>query len=31
VVNTRYVSTQKKSEQAEIILREIVDSVRVPL
>jgi MoxR-like ATPase len=31
VVNTRYVSTQKKSEQAEIILREIMDSVRVPL
>jgi MoxR-like ATPase len=31
VVNTRYVSTQKKSEQAEIILREIVESVRVPL
>ena len=31
VVNTRYVSTQKKSEQAEMILREIVDSVRVPL
>jgi len=31
VVNTRYTSTQKKSEQAEIILRELVDSVRVPL
>jgi MoxR-like ATPase len=31
VVNTRYVSTQKKSEQAEIILREIMDTVRVPL
>jgi MoxR-like ATPase len=31
VVNSRYVSTQKKSEQAEAILREIVDSTRVPL
>ena len=31
VVNTRYISTQKKSEQAEIILREILESVRVPL
>src|ERR1017187_3692189 len=31
VVNTRFVSTQKKSEQAEIILRELMDSVRVPL
>jgi hypothetical protein len=31
VVNTRYVSTQKKSEQAETLLREIVESTRVPL
>jgi MoxR-like ATPase len=31
VVNTRSVSTQKKSEQAETILRELVESVRVPL
>jgi MoxR-like ATPase len=31
VVNSRYVSTQKKSEQAEAILRDIVDSTRVPL
>jgi MoxR-like ATPase len=31
VVNTRYVSTQKKSEQAEAILGEILDSVPVPL
>lgn len=31
VVNTRSVSTQKKSEQAEIILRELVETVRVPL
>lgn len=31
VVNTRYVSTQKKSEQAEAILREILDSTPVPL
>ncbi len=31
VVSSRYVSTQKKSEQAEAILREIVDSTRVPL
>ena len=31
VVSSRYVSTQKKSEQAESILREIVDSTRVPL
>ncbi len=31
VVNTRTASTQKKSEQAEIILRELVESVRVPL
>jgi MoxR-like ATPase len=31
VVSSRYVSTQKKSEQAEAILREIVDTTRVPL
>ncbi len=31
VVNTRSLSTQKKSEQAESILRELVESVRVPL
>lgn len=31
VVNTRYLSTQKKSEQAEAILRDILDSVPVPL
>ena len=31
LVNTRYVSTQKKSEQAEAILSEVVDSTRVPL
>jgi len=31
VVNSRYVSTQKKSDQAEAILREIVESTRVPL
>ena len=31
VVSSRYVSTQKKSEQAEAILREIVESTRVPL
>ncbi len=31
VVSSRYVSTQKKSEQAENILREIIDSTRVPL
>jgi MoxR-like ATPase len=31
VVNTRYVSTQKKSEQAEAILRDLVESTRVPL
>jgi MoxR-like ATPase len=31
VVSSRYVSTQKKSEQAEAILREILDSTRVPL
>ncbi|MGD1212214.1 MAG: MoxR family ATPase [Candidatus Acidiferrales bacterium] len=31
VVSSRYVSTQKKSEQAEAILREILDTARVPL
>ena len=31
VVSSRYVSTQKKSEQAEDILREILDTTRVPL
>jgi MoxR-like ATPase len=31
VVSSRYVSTQKKSEQAEAILREIVDTTRVPV
>jgi MoxR-like ATPase len=31
VVNTRYVSTQKKTDQAEAILNEIVDSTAVPL
>ena len=31
VVNTRYASTQRKSEQAEAILREIVETSRVPL
>jgi MoxR-like ATPase len=31
VVNSRYVSTQKRSEQAEGILREIIDSTRVPV
>jgi MoxR-like ATPase len=31
VVSSRYVSTQKKSEQSESILREILDSTRVPL
>jgi MoxR-like ATPase len=30
-VNTRYAATQKKSAQAEGILKEIVDSTRVPL
>jgi MoxR-like ATPase len=30
-VNTRYSSTQRKSAQAEAILREIVESTRVPL
>jgi MoxR-like ATPase len=31
VVNTRYASTQRKSEQAETILHEIIESTRVPL
>ncbi|HET9400752.1 MAG TPA: MoxR family ATPase [Candidatus Acidoferrales bacterium] len=31
VVNTRYLSTQKKSEQAAELLREILDSVPVPM
>jgi MoxR-like ATPase len=31
VVSSRYVSTQKKSEQAEGILREILETTRVPL
>jgi MoxR-like ATPase len=31
VVSSRYVSTQKKSEQAEAILREILDTTHVPL
>ncbi len=31
VVNTRYASTRKKSEQAEAILSEIVESAGVPL
>ncbi|MGC2420607.1 MAG: AAA family ATPase [Candidatus Acidiferrales bacterium] len=31
VVSSRYVSIQKKSEQAEAILRDILDTVRVPL
>jgi MoxR-like ATPase len=31
VVNTKYLSTQKKSEQAESILRDLVETVRVPL
>jgi MoxR-like ATPase len=31
VVSTRYASTLKRSEQAEAILREIVDTVPVPL
>jgi MoxR-like ATPase len=31
VVNSRYVSTQKKSEQADAILTELLDSTRVPL
>jgi MoxR-like ATPase len=31
VVSSRYVSTQKKSAQAEAILSEIVETIRVPL
>ena len=31
VVNTRYASTRKKSEQAAAILSEIVESTPVPL
>jgi MoxR-like ATPase len=31
VLNSRYVSTQRKSEQTELILQEILDSTRVPL
>jgi MoxR-like ATPase len=31
VVNTRYATTQKKMAQVEAILREIVESTRVPL
>jgi MoxR-like ATPase len=31
VVSSRYVSTQKKSEQSEAILREILETTRVPL
>ncbi len=31
VVNTRYVSTQKRAEQAEAILSELIESTRVPL
>ena len=31
VVSSRYVSTQKKSEQAEAILRDILETTRVPL
>jgi MoxR-like ATPase len=31
VVSSRYISTQKKSDQAETILREILDTTRVPL
>jgi MoxR-like ATPase len=31
VVNTRYATTQKKAAQVESILREIVDTTRVPL
>jgi hypothetical protein len=30
-VNTRFASTQKKGAQVEAILREIVESTRVPL
>jgi len=31
VASSRYASLQKKTETTEIALREIVDSVRVPL
>jgi MoxR-like ATPase len=31
VVSSRYVSTQKKSEQAEAILRDILETTRVPV
>jgi MoxR-like ATPase len=31
VLNSRYISTQRKSEQTEAILQEILDSTRVPL
>jgi MoxR-like ATPase len=31
VVSSRYVSTQKKSEQSEAILSEILETTRVPL
>jgi hypothetical protein len=31
VVNGRYSSTKKRSEQAEEILREIMESVAVPI
>ncbi|HXN64400.1 MAG TPA: MoxR family ATPase [Candidatus Acidoferrales bacterium] len=31
IVNSRSISTQKKPEQAEALLREMVESVRVPL
>jgi hypothetical protein len=31
VVNARYSSTLKKAEQAEQVLREIVESVPVPV
>jgi MoxR-like ATPase len=31
VVNTRYAATQKKSTQAEMVLREIMESTPVPL
>jgi MoxR-like ATPase len=31
VVSSRYVSTQRKSEQAEAILREILETTRVPV
>jgi MoxR-like ATPase len=31
VINTRYASTLKKSEQAENLVREILDSIEVPL